>query len=690
MRKFRFICKSAIVIVIWNGFSALATIYDSDGSAADVQRIHDTLAVDGDTITLSVGTFSWPTRVNITKAITLQGRTMITDAGTASPIITDATIIQDDTPRSGAGVGIIRSTNPAFRLTGITFAQGATTVVAGGSGAIVFSSGDLVPATAVRVDHCHFLPLYQPRKVWINGCIFGVADQNVIECRGSEGSFLVWHNTWGGQTNGYGSWADFPWYGTEKFFFVETNTIIGAGTIPTSGGLDCMNGGRFVARHNYFKNSKPGGHGNEGGPQHGQRACEVYNNTIEWTIQGGGQQLRSGTTIWHDNFRTGLLQQSGNVHTSMAIYREIGAIGNNLADWGLAGGNNPWDVNDPHGLYESGSDTSSTAGDTLIDNTKNWTPNQWAGYSVTNTNPLSAAYLHSSFIISNTSNTITYYFYPSGDRGAPLLFNAGDSYEIYRVLIAMGQGGQGKGDLIAGNPPVNTLTGVQSWTHNALEPMFSWNNTDVQGHVLNIGSGTYPTVVAGRDFINLGAGFTGTPQQVMDTYNAALNGVQYTGPFPYPHYLTLEGTPTPTPIPTVTPTPTVSPTSTPTPTPSVTPTATPTVTPAPSVTPTPTPTPSPTPTPTVTPTPTPTATSTPSVTPSPTPSPTPTPTPDCTVPNFIGIRLNRAQSLWNAAGFTTTVQMIGPGGRQIAWQSLSPGYFGSCASTTITVSNVPQ
>ena len=572
-------------------------------------------------------------------------------------------------------------------MTGITFTAGASTVVAGGDGAVILSSGGLIPATSVRVDHCNFQPLYQPRPFWVNGNVFGVADHNVIQSRANEGSFLVWHDKWAGKTNGYGSWADFPWYGTEKFFFVETNTIIGSGVYPTSGGLDCMNGNRFVARYNYFKNAKPGGHGDEGGPQHGQRACEVYNNTIEWTIQGGGQQLRSGTTIWHDNLRIGVAQGQ-NVHTSMAIFRAIGAIGDNLSYWGLAGGQNPWDVNDPSGLYERGATTSYVGSGTLIDNAKQWSPNQWAGYCVTNTNPASTAYLHSSFIISNTSNTITYYFYSSGDRGAPLLFNTGDSYEIYRVLVAMGQGGQGKGDLIAGNPPVNTLTGIQSWTHNALEPMFSWNNTDVQGHVLNIGSSTYPTEIANRDFYNLGAGFTGTPQQVMDTYNAALNGVQYTGPFPYPHYLTLEGTPTPTPTPTVTPTPAVTPTPTPEPTPS--PTLTPTATPTPTPTPSPTPSVTPTATPTVTPTPSVTPSPTPTPPPSPSPTPTPTPTSDCTVPNFIGIRLNRAQSLWNVAGFTTTVHTIGAGGRQIAWQSLSPGYFGSCSSTTITVSTVPQ
>src|SRR5439155_2947699 len=78
------------------------------------------------------------------------------------------------------------------------------------------------------------------------------------------------------------------------------------------------------------------------------------------------------------------------------------------------------------------------------------------------------------------------------------------------------------------------------------------------------------------------------------------------------------------------------------------------------------PTPTPTQSPTATPTPAPTAT------PTPTPAATPTPTPisQCTVPNFIGVRLNRAKSIWSNAGFTTTVTTIGPNGHKITSQSL--------------------
>ena len=67
---------AAFVIVILSGFSAPrcgATIYNSDGSAANVQILHDTLARDGDTITVPTGTFTWLIPVTISKAIKIQG-----------------------------------------------------------------------------------------------------------------------------------------------------------------------------------------------------------------------------------------------------------------------------------------------------------------------------------------------------------------------------------------------------------------------------------------------------------------------------------------------------------------------------------------------------------------------------------------------------------------------------------------
>src|SRR5437773_2102550 len=61
--------------LILSGFSAPrcgATVYHSDGSAANVQALLNA-ALDGDTITLPAGTFTWSTPVTISKAIKIQG-----------------------------------------------------------------------------------------------------------------------------------------------------------------------------------------------------------------------------------------------------------------------------------------------------------------------------------------------------------------------------------------------------------------------------------------------------------------------------------------------------------------------------------------------------------------------------------------------------------------------------------------
>jgi len=50
-----------------------AAVYNSNGSAADVQNIHNTLAQAGDTIALPSGQFTWSTPVTISKAIKLRG-----------------------------------------------------------------------------------------------------------------------------------------------------------------------------------------------------------------------------------------------------------------------------------------------------------------------------------------------------------------------------------------------------------------------------------------------------------------------------------------------------------------------------------------------------------------------------------------------------------------------------------------
>jgi hypothetical protein len=535
------------LILILSGFSALrceARVYDSDGSEASVQACIRS-AADGDIVTIPAGTFTWTSALNITKGITLQGQTTITGAGSANPLIKDLTIVLDDTPRSGRSAYILAARmargSQSFRLTGITFAAGTKKAAPTLSNGPIRLHSD-VENKLMRVDHCHFDRLYQGRCIWVSGWCYGVADHNVFQGRTGSGLgttqvFLIQH------TGNY-AWADYPWYGTDKFFFIEDNTVSGFMCLT-----DSDLGGRFVVRHNYLINAIVTDHGTEGGTIRGVRCKEVYDNTFYWSKGGhpGGQ--RSGTCLWHDNTVIGPSAPSpSGVMCNFTNNRETYIRAH--PGWGIADGTSVWDTNDTEGngtfveghapyLFQSGSASSSAAEGTLIDASKNWTTNQWKFYSVRNTNPASASYGLASYIISNTSTTIT--FANSGGNQGHLIFNAGDTYEIHRVLMMMDQNGGGKTDLITGSPLINTTTGTPSYAHSVVEPCYSWNNVYTPtGQVLGLrADAQQPTTKEGIDYFNLGNGFAAntTPSAVYYRYNAALNGVQYTGTFVYPHPL---------------------------------------------------------------------------------------------------------------------------------------------------------
>jgi hypothetical protein len=204
---------TAFVILIVSGFPAPrcgATIYESGGSVASVRALQDA-AHDGDTITLPAGTFSWTSRLNISKGITLHGATTITGAGTANPTATDATIIQDETPRNSYGLLDVQlNPNQSFRMTGITFTGGSSRQMASTDGAFYFRSQGTAQVNSVRIDHCHFASLYQGKIIHISGFLYGVADHNVMEVIGNSFPFNMEHTLLGSGENGNASWADYP------------------------------------------------------------------------------------------------------------------------------------------------------------------------------------------------------------------------------------------------------------------------------------------------------------------------------------------------------------------------------------------------------------------------------------------------------------------------------------------------
>src|SRR6478672_570895 len=425
------------------------TVWPSNGSEANVQAIHDTNAHDGDTITLPAGTFVWTTNVTLTKGITVSGQTTITGAGTANCTANDQTIIVDELSRTNSY--ILRATSSAgksFRLTGVTFRWGSINQI-GSGGAIRLRSVGL--AQSVRVDHCHFDNLNWGYVIQLGDWIYGVEDHNLIECVGAGLSHRIEHDAWGGAGGGNGSWADYPYFGSEKFWFIETNTIKGSGTAATSGITDAGGGGRYVVRNNFIQNTSCGGHGTEDIGPRGLRCDQVYNNTFYWTIQHGDQFHRSGNTIWHDNTFLGR-DPGAPWHTTLVDYRQTGNSGYNLNIWGLADGVNPWDVNDDaHNPYRIGTAASNTTqngpGATFTTGTT-MTPNQFVNMELRNENPASTSYRHSALISSNTATTITY---TMPFRSPQLVFNVGDAFAVRKVLISLDQGGRGKGDLVGSN-----------------------------------------------------------------------------------------------------------------------------------------------------------------------------------------------------------------------------------------------
>src|SRR5438132_1096971 len=501
------------------------------------------LAKEGDTVVVPAGSASWTSTLTVTKGITLQGQSTVSGAGTKNASATDATNIIDNTGSNGL-IKVQLTPTQHFRLTGLTFSKGT------GNGTVVTLSGNGPgPHMNMEVDHCHFSD-FPGEAINVSGWTYGVADHNYMHTSTGGTCFMVGTSNYNGGVLGHGAWADYPWFGTDKFFFIEDNSMKGNGSEPTSGNIDAMFGARLVVRHNDFTNCRLGWHGTEGAYR-GTRAVECYANVTHWSILMSAMN-RSGTALYHDNTWDGMKSQSGNAHGQIVIFREYAGVGSDCP-YAYADGTGPFDSNDTEGngtyvrghaphIFDSGTCSSASTQQgsigVMTDNTKNWTANQWAGYSIKM--KTGQAVLKGSYITSNTANTITYIYYDGTDRGPQLIFQSGNTYEIHKLLVALDQVGRGKGDLLSGTGPItNTVTGGQGWPQQALEPAMSWNNVYSDGTAYGF-TCSMPSEKEGRDYYNLGKGLAtdGAPAPVTGIYTASLNGVAYIGPYTYPHPLT--------------------------------------------------------------------------------------------------------------------------------------------------------
>jgi hypothetical protein len=466
--------------------SRAATINARSVSFIDVNSAV-ALASEGDTVVLPAGTASWTQGLTITKGITLKGATTVTGDHNSALTAADRTIIVDNIPRVNGDalvLNVVSNAGQRTTISGLTIRGGTVTQMDQNGGGLALS-GD---STQVRVTQMHFDLIYSLQEMVVLGRIYGVIDHSVFDSRDLSILFLN-----GGMVDTYGdeAWADSAHFGEDKFFFAEDCSFNNPDpSIQTHANTDCYRGGRYVARYSIFNNSKPNSHGTETpGRQRSSRAVEIYNNKLKWADRSYGAtggQLRGGALLIHDNTYSNFVSGMG-----LRVYREFGTYIFSGAD-GTCG----WDVNDSHGVYANGTASVTSAAGSLTVSGSPWTQNQWVGFVIRNTTVGNA---WNSYVTSNTANTITFVGGNGGD--GVFTFKQGNTFEIRKVLIALDQPGRGKGDLITGYPPLNSTTGTVAWPHQALEPVFSWNNSN-DGASIGVASYGEPTLKENVDYYN--------------------------------------------------------------------------------------------------------------------------------------------------------------------------------------------
>ena len=318
-------------ILILSGFCGprcAATVYHSNGSAANVQQIHNTQAVDGDTITIPAGTFSWTGTLRLTKAIILKGQTIRNDDGTSI----DNTIIQDNKPDNGASIRLWG--NGGQRLTGITFVGLRNTQHDQGF-------VDVHGTTPTRIDHCVFDQLHNGPVIAWNDYNYGVIDHVTLRNPPATGGMGITHEYMGATSgdNGDRSFTEPNGFGGPNFLFIEDSDL--------AGGMDESCGSKVVVRHCVFRSANMANHGTgmSNGNWRGSRAIEIYNCT--WNLPPNYDSLTAtngGPVLIHDNVIRRYAGDGPVTGLSIQYYRQFTNFG---PPFYQADGNNAWDQNDP-------------------------------------------------------------------------------------------------------------------------------------------------------------------------------------------------------------------------------------------------------------------------------------------------------------------------------------------------------
>ena len=500
----------AALLLAISGAVQAANINARSPSFADVSEAVAS-AAKGDTVIVPAGTVSWTKTLVINKPITLIGQTTVNYTNETA---NDQTIILDDVSRSvspaapiihaivTSGNMAVEPTAPLLQIKGFTFRVSLNTTTGAPNGAIMLAG----TCPAVRISNCHFDRLYQS-SIYTFGWIYGVMDNclHTFTQRVLLGTMGM--PTYNGYQYGDGSWAEAAHWGSYKFFFVENNVV--HNVVKAGGNMDAKRGARYVLRNSKFYDcSVIQTHGTEGDRDRGCRAIEFYNNICNRSTGGPGTPggLRSGNLLFHDNKYTGVAL--GNPWVGAWVAR----LGTAFTPWLLASGANPWDQNDPHGLYASGTAVTasvvSETGKTSFKVAGNLSAYNTGYYTIQNTRTGLGGIIRGAVYNSTSNQTLITCEYSIAWATSKVTFNIGDPFRICRVLRVLDQTGLGAGKLLSGTAPTATpLNGAVN------EGSYAWNNTQANGTKVAIHSGApaNPTFVEGRDYFNFAPPFAYTP-----------------------------------------------------------------------------------------------------------------------------------------------------------------------------------
>lgn len=310
----------------------MSTTWNSNGAATggsgayvtgtqSVKYIHDNFAVDGDTITIPDGNYTWSAQIDLTKAIAVRAQNMTADAR-----VTPSNV---NITHGGATRCILTftiGTTGHSELGGINFLPGSTS---GGTQSYleIIQSGATPPAKVMLLHDCTFnIPNFQ-----LLNAVNWLANGGVINRNRFFGS------TGGNQGSGSGCltikqgivWSNLDTFGTADTtgnanVYVEDNIFDNLYNQAIDGDDNC----RLVIRNNKLNNSQVLTHGVTS--LQGGRLFEFYGNVCDYfpvnfalqrctasgqTPDNGGQWpnmirwiwLRSGTARIHDNTFTQIM-----------------------------------------------------------------------------------------------------------------------------------------------------------------------------------------------------------------------------------------------------------------------------------------------------------------------------------------------------------------------------------------------